>query len=270
MSVDKTELTEYDYSKRSERRQEVTMVADMRLSQECLAYMISNGGWKTVWKRLDFAEGNEAVGIKASLRSPYRREFSWEPGWLEAKGEQYEHGEHMVTWEGQVIAGAAIHTYFNKPDEAWSCGNGSWYMTLVPLRVHVDDFIAAGYESIYGHVVTTFRRVYLTHADCEMAVKDCLVRKESKEEAQEDFTKHVQTLLGNKPGHLQQLLTGAAAVAQFSPIDSPTPSIPRMYEDAFRRLAVQPRSVQITAQVSRHVNDRSWLSRMMEVFRRGR
>lgn len=168
----------------------VTMTVDARLSMECLAQMKAEGGKRTVWKKLDFCDGKYTE--REGLCSPYQPDFWWEPGWVEARGDQETHAKHLITHQGQTIDGAAIHVYFTKPKTV----ERGWCEVLVPLMVHMDDFIGAGAQM--DGIVATFRRVYLTHADCELAVKYALERRDQATEEER------KSVLYTSPKLLQQ------------------------------------------------------------------
>jgi hypothetical protein len=170
----------------------MSLYVDVEASQQCLEWMMADGGKRTVWKRVRLEvrtpeEGDEPIGseeiLDALLLSPIQNHFSWEPGWVEADGE-----EICLISQLQLINGGAIHVYFNKPPESILGGLVNTEV-LMPLTVYAEDFIAAGgYPSRYrtsnsqgspsevSLLEACFRKVYLSYGDAEMTVKEATER----------------------------------------------------------------------------------------------
>jgi hypothetical protein len=219
------------------------MRVDARLSQECLSYMLAEGGWKTVWKELIVDVHNEMW----SLRSPHWGDFTWEPGWLEATNEPDDPREapaYAIVYQDQQIAGDALHAYFLDPRErpraplTWQDN-----AAIVPLRARAEDFIAAGTNG--ACIVATFRRLYLGYRECEVAVKESTEQQRiSREDREKLWQQHMEGIasVSTMPVEFQRLAksVGQQQVAQLqqhwgqSLIDPPQPNVLSKYLDAVK------------------------------------
>jgi len=171
----------------------VTMTMDSRLSLECMSLMLSEGGWKTVWKKLALNAEKE------TLRSPYQMRFDWAPGWIDADSTPLkldERPHYALVYSNLLIDRHALHCYFIKPAELNPYGGLAYPedSTLVPMRARAEDFIGAGHEG--DNIVATFKRLYLTHSDAEMAVKDCLEGRRKREQQLDPREMHRQMIAG--------------------------------------------------------------------------
>ena len=160
----------------------MSLLMDTKATLACMEIMRADGGWRTVWKKVRLQveemptdQGTNEI-IEAILTSPYQKKFEWEPGWIEAKG-----ADIPLTLDEKLLNSGGLHTFFYKPDER----DDDFYQCVdMPLRVHVDDLIAAGNikRADFHTVQAVFKRAYLSYNDCEMSVKAGLELKREQEE----------------------------------------------------------------------------------------